>query len=341
MTTDSAMPPGQQLYRMAIGHYTSRALHLFAKLAIADLLAEGQRSVKDLAAASDTHEPSLRRVLRLLASAGVVEELANGDFQLTALGEPLRSGPGSSRSSVMLFAGVGIQDAWKDLEYCVRTGQPAFRKYSAEADAFSSMDEEQRQVFDEAMAAFTLQAGFAVGAAYDFSPFASIVDVGGGNGALLKGILETHPGLRGVVFDRPPVIEGARAAIATAGLQKRCRAVGGDFFESVPAGADAYILKHVVHDWDDEQAAAILRNCREAMAPDGKLLIAEGLYPERIDQSVTARGAAANDVNMLVVTGGRQRSESEFKSLYEAAGFTLTRILPTPAGLSLIEGVPA
>jgi hypothetical protein len=241
----------------------------------------------------------------------------------------------------MLFAGPGIQDSWKELEYCLRTGEPAFRKDSPDGTAFDMFDEEGTKMFDQAMATFTLQAGVAVAAAYDFSSFGTLVDVGGGNGALLKGILDANPQLRGIVFDRPQVMEGARESIAAAGLQGRCEAVAGDFFQSVPEGGDAYILKHVIHDWNDEQATAILRNCRKAMGTKSRLLIAEGLYPERIDTSVAARGAAANDVNMLVCTGGRQRSEPEFRSLYEAAGLSLTRIVPTPAGISLIEGVPA
>jgi DNA-binding transcriptional ArsR family regulator len=337
---EPALPPGIQLYRMAIGHYISRALHLFAKLEIADLLAEGPRSAEDLAAATGTHASSLRRVLRLLASSGVVEELEDGRFALTELGKPLISGPGSSRWPVMLFAGPGIQDSWKELEYCVRTGQPWFRKQSPDADAFSTMEPEMVEVFDRAMATFAPQSAAAIAATYDFSSVGTLVDVGGGNGAILRGILDAHPHLQGIVFDRPEVVERAEELISEAGLSSRCRVAGGDFFREVPSGGDAYLLKHVIHDWNDEQAAVILRNCRGAMGPGGRLLIAEGLYPDRVDQSLAVKGATANDVNMLVVTGGRQRSEPEFKSLYEASGFTLTRILPTPAGLSLIEGVP-
>jgi len=151
--------------------------------------------------------------------------------------------------------------------------------------------------------------------------------------------LRANPALRGIVFDMPRVAEGAKKQIVAAGLGDRCEFVGGDFFETVPGGGDAYILKHVIHDWDDERAVRILRNCRRAMKPEGKLLIVEGVYPERIDQSVVSRGAAANDVNMLVCTGGRQRAEAEFRALFDAAGFELTRIVPTQAMSSVIEGV--
>jgi len=339
--TQPPLPPGVILYQLAIGHYVSRALHLAAKLGLADLLASGPREAGELAGPTGTHAPSLRRVLRLLASVGVFEECEDGRFALTPLGEALRSDvPFSSRASVMLFAGVGIQDSWRELEYCVRTGQPAFRQHSPDGDAFSSMDAEQARVFDEAMATFAPATAAAIAAAYDFSALGTLVDVGGGNGALLIGILGAHPHLRGVVFDRPEPAERARKKVHEAGLASRCEVVAGDFFDAVPAGGDAYVLKHVIHDWPDAEAAAILRRCRAAMQPSGRLLVAEGLYPPRIDRSLESRGAAANDVNMLVVAGGRQRSEAEFRSLYADAGFELTRIVETPARLSLIEGRP-
>ncbi len=337
-----AMPPQMLLYQMAIGHYLSRALHVIAKLGVADLLSAGARGVEELAKATETHPPSLRRVMRLLASVGVFEEKENGGFALTALGECLRADvPGSSRAMVLLFAGIGIQDSWKDLEWCVRTGEPAYRKRGA-ADAFAEMAKDPAQAanFDAAMADFTKMTAVAVAAAYDFTPLRTLVDVGGGNGALLLGILKAYAHLQGVVADRPDVVERAKKEIAASGLGARCRAVAIDFFREVPGGADAYVLKHVIHDWDDERARTILANCRRVVPPNGRLLLVEGVYPPRIDGSPESRGAAANDVNMLVSTGGRQRSEAEFRSLYSAAGFRLTRIVPTPARASVIEGVP-
>jgi hypothetical protein len=332
------MPPGAMLYQMAIGHYVSRALDLAARLGIADLLANGPRDAEDLAQATSTHAPSLARVLRLLASVGVFAEQERGVFALTPTGQLLRADvPGSMRAMMMVFAGIGIQDSWKELEYCVRTGEPAFRKRFPDGDAFSGMDAEGAKVFDDAMATFAPATAAAIAAAYDFSGVGTLADVGGGNGAILIGILQATPKLAGVVFDRPASAERARAKIAEAGLASRCRAVGGDFFESVPP-ADAYLLKHVIHDWDDERAVAILRNVRGVLPARGRVLIAEGLYPERIDTSPECRGAAANDVNMLVCTGGRQRSEQEFRDLYAAAGLRLVRIVPTPARLALIEG---
>jgi SAM-dependent methyltransferase len=338
-----ALPPQLVLYQMAIGHYFSRALHLAAKLGVADLLKDGARRAEDLAQATDTHAPSLRRVLRLLASVGVFDELEDGRFALTPVGECLRADvPGSSRAMAQLFAGPRAQDSWKELEQCVRTGEPVWRLQGApDWVAGIAKDPAAAANFDAAMADFTKLAAIAVAATYDFSPFRTVIDVGGGNGALLLGILRANPDLEGIVADRREVAERAEKEIAASGLAKRCRAVAADFFREVPSGADAYLLKHVIHDWDDDRARTILVNCRRAIPPHGKLLLIEGVYPPRIDDSLESRGAAANDVNMLVATGGRQRSEGEFRSLYSAAGFRLTRIVPTPARVSVIEGVPA
>jgi hypothetical protein len=339
----SALPPQVVLYQLATGHYVSRALHLAAKLGLADRLKDGPRSAEELARATGTHAPSLRRLLRLLASRDVLAEQADGAFALAPLGEALRTDvPGSAHSMVKLFAGPRIHDNWKDLEYCVRTGEPAFRQRGV-TDPFAEVlrNPEEAADFDAAMAVFTRFIAAAVAAVYDFSGVGTAVDVGGGNGALLVGLLQANPHLRGVVFDRPSVMEAAAASITASGLADRCRATGGDFFQAVPEGGDAYLLKHVIHDWNDERAVTILRNCRRAMPAHARLLIVEGVYPPRIDSSLEGRGAAANDVNMLVATGGRQRSEAEFRALYDAAGFTLTRLVPTPARVAVIEGTPA
>jgi SAM-dependent methyltransferase len=336
-------PPQIALYHLATGHYLSHALCLAARLGIADLLNGGPRHANELAAATGMHAPSLNRVMRLLASADVFAEREDGSFELTALGGHLRSAvPGSARAMIMLFAGERIQDAWRELEYSVRTGNPVFQKRGVE-DPFRdpTRTAEDNAIFDAAMADLTRLTAIAVAAAYDFSPFRKVVDVGGGNGALLIGILKATPHVPGIVFDQPPAAERAQKQIAEGELAERCAAVGGDFFKEVPNGADAYILKHVIHDWPDDRAIAILKNCRRAMGNGGRLLVVEGVYPPRIDVSLASRGAAANDVNMLLNTGGRQRSETEFRALYSAAGFELRSIIPTQARVSVIEGVPA
>ncbi len=339
----SEVPPQVALYHLAISHYLSHALRLAAKLKLADLLSDGPRPAADLAAATGTHAPSLARVIRLLATAGVFEEQANGAIALTALGQCLRTGvPGSAHAMVMLFAGERIQSNWNELEYCVRTGEPAVRRRGVD-DPFADplRTPEETAAFDAAMADMTRLTAMAVAAAYDFGRLRTVIDVGGGNGALLIGLLRANPHLRGIVFDQPEAAARARTQIADSGLMDRCEAVGGDFFKEVPHGGDAYVLKHVIHDWDDARAITILGNCRRAMRADGTLLVVEGVYPARIDQSLASRGAAANDVNMLVNTGGRQRSEAEFRSLYDAAGFVLRRLVTTSARVFVIEGVPA
>lgn len=341
--TTAALPPGLALYQLGVGHYLSRALALMVKLDLADGLGDEALPVGRLADATGTHAPSLQRVLRLLVSVGVLAEPSQGVFALTPMGQLLRADvPDSMKDAVALFAGEAIQDGWKQLEFCVRTGKPAFKKQNPDGDAFDAMraDPEAEATFDRAMAAFTSQTATVVAAVYDFSACKTVVDVGGGNGALLIGILRAHPSLSGIVFDQPKVAERAKGEAEAAGLASRLQAVGGSFFDSIPRGGDVYLIKHVIHDWDDDHAARILTRCREAMGLQSKLVIVEGVYPAKIDASLAGRGAAANDVNMLVSTGGRQRSEAEFHELLEASGFALTRILPTPARVSLIEGEP-
>jgi hypothetical protein len=245
------------------------------------------------------------------------------------------------RAAALLFGGI-TQQAWGDLLHSVETGEPAFgRVFGMDPFDYMAAHPDEAANFDAAMADFTRHIASAVTAAYDFSPLRRIVDVGGGNGTLLAGILAANPTLTGVIFDLPEVATRATGQIRELGLAGRCEIVGGDFFKEVPGGGDAYLLKHVIHDWNDDRATAILKSCRRAMGAEAKLLIVEGVYPPRIDQSDESRGAAANDVNMLVCTGGRQRSEAEFRSLYEAAGFRLTRIVPTQTPVKVIEGVCA
>jgi hypothetical protein len=282
-------------------------------------------------------------VLRLLVTAGVLTEDDMGRFALTPIGDCLRAGvPGSVRAAALLFGGI-TERAWGELLYSVETGEPAFRRiFGKDSFAYLAEHPEEAANFDAAMSTFTAPIATIVAAAYDFSGIRHVVDVGGGNGTLLAGILNAHPSLKGTLFDLPQVVERARARLREFGLADRCDTLGGDFFVEVPAGADAYLLKHVIHDWDDDRAVAILQNCRKAMPPAAKLLVVEGVYPPRIDQSEASRGAASNDVNMLVCTGGRQRSEAEFRSLYAAAGFALSRIITTDLPYaSIVQGVPA
>ena len=335
----SALPPISVLYQIGTGHYYSQALFVAAELGVADLLKNGPRTADDLAKECGAHAPSLKRVLRLLVTAGVFVENDDSRFALTPIGEAMQKGPG--HSLVHLFAGQFVHNAWGELLHCVRTGEKAFQ-HQLGMDPFQYFEQHPAEGahFDQAMSAATAMTAAAVAAAYDFSAFQTLVDVGGSQGVLIGGILKANPGLRGILFELPRVTEGARQWLAAAGLLDRCEVVDGDFFQSVPAGGDAYMLKHVIHDWDDAHATDILKTVRRAMKPDTKLLIVEGVYPLHADQSPASRSAAANDVNMMVCAGGRQRSETEFRALYAAAGFTLSRLIPTQSMSLVIEGVP-
>ena len=261
-------PPPFALFTMVTGYYVSRAIYVVARLGIADHLSEGPRRVDDLAEATGTHAPSLKRVLRLLASVGVFTEEADSRFALTPIGGCLRAGvPGSMRAAALLFGGV-TQQAWGDLQHSVETGEPAFRRvFGMDPFDYMAQHPDEAANFDAAMADFTKHIATAVVAAYDFSPFRRIVDVGGGNGALLAGILKANASLAGVLFDLPQVADRAIAPMRELGLADRCEIVGGDFFKAVPAGGDAYLLKHVIHDWDDDRAA---RNSQELPSRDGR-----------------------------------------------------------------------
>jgi len=337
------LPAPFALFQLISGFYVSRAIYVMARLGIADNLSDGPRDAEELAKLSRTHAQSLKRVMRLLVTAGVLTEDDKGRFALTPIGDCLRAGaPGSMRAAALLFGGI-TERAWGELLHSVETGEPAFRRvFGKDSFAYLAEHPDEAANFDAAMSTFTAPIATVVAAAYDFSGVRHIVDVGGGNGALLVGILRAHPSLKGTLFDLPHVVERARPRLAELGIAHRCEAVGGDFFAEVPGGADAYLLKHVIHDWNDDRATAILQTCRKAMPPASKLLIVEGVYPQRIDQSDASRRAAANDVNMLVCTGGCQRSQAEFGHLYASAGLALSRIITTELPYaSIVEGVPA
>ena len=343
------------MLRLASSFFISNAIYVVAKLGIADLLAQGPRTATQLAHTTNTHAGALRRVLRFLVNYGIFTEhetpaSTTGPqhnspdplFSITPLGATLRADvPASVRAGVLLHGGL-TQPAWNNLLYSVTTGEPAFNHvFGKNSFEYLAENPDQARNFDLAMSDFTTQLAIAVAAAYDFSQFTTVTDIGGGNGALLTQLLNSYPKLRGIVFDQPQVIERTTERLHRLGLSDRLRAVAGDFFESIPEGSDAYTIKHVIHDWTDEQARAILQTCRRAMRPDAKLLIIEGVYPPHIDQSEASRSSVGSDVNMLVCTGGRTRTEHEFQSLLASAGFRLTRIIPTPTRIAIIESSPA
>lgn len=328
----------EDLRHLFFGFRVSQALYAVAELGIADLIGDEPQSAENLAATSGAHASSLARVLRLLASEGVFAETDDGRFALTPMAEALRrDAPGSMRPLVLRGGSETMWRSWGQLLHAVRTGEPAFDQVHG-VDFFEYLRRypAEQAFFDQLMASQTAPVTRAVAAAYDFSPFETIVDVGGGHGVLVLGLLEAYPHLRGTVFDQPAVAVGARQAIEAAGLTGRCTVEGGDFFVAVPEGGDAYLLKFILHDWDDERCVAILRTCRRAVPADGRLLVIELLIPQGNAPSY----AKSQDVNMLVNLGGRERSEAEYGTLFRAAGFTLGRAMPAQGELHVIEGIP-
>jgi predicted O-methyltransferase YrrM len=255
------------------------------------------------------------------------------------MAEALRSAvPGSLRPLAVFNSGEPYWRSWAHLAHAVRTGQPAFEHvHGMDFFSYYRQHPEEWALFDQMMAAQTAAVTRTVAAAYDFSRVRTVVDVGGGNGTLVLGLLAAHPHLHGVVFDQPAVAARAEEAIAAAGLADRCQAVGGDFFVAVPEGGEAYLLKYILHDWDDERSIAILRACRQAMPADGRLLVIELLIPPGNNPSY----AKSQDVNMLTNLGGRERTVEEYGTLFTAAGFALTETIPIQGELHLIEGAPA
>jgi hypothetical protein len=322
------------LRRLANGFQVSQAIHVAATLGIADLLAGGPRTSDELASETGTHADSLYRLLRALATVGVLQEEPGKSFALTELGQGLRTDVEGSLAGWARFMGRRyFWEAWTRLEHSVRTGENAFRAvHGTDVWSYRADRPEESAIFDGAMAALTGTANRAVLEAYDFSRFGTLADIGGGNGTLLASILAEHPGMRGILFDQPHVV--ARAAGVLAAVADRCTIVGGSFFESVPAGADAYVLKMIIHDWEDPEATAILRNCRAAMG-GGTILVIERIVGPPNEDPATA----FSDLNMLVGPGGRERTREEFDRLFARADLTLTRSTPTGAGHHVIEAV--
>jgi hypothetical protein len=334
---DEPSDPAAAIRRMVNGFQVSQALHVAAELGVADLLASGERSSEELATATATHEPSLYRLLRALASTDVLHESAGRRFKLAELGELLRSDVDDSIAGWAVFIGsASYWAAWGDLLHSVRTGENAFRHaHGTDVWTYRSTRPEESAVFDRAMSSLSRRTTRALLAAYDFAPFDTIVDVGGGTGALLGRILAATPTARGVLFDQPHVVAGAGAVLAALGVADRCEVVGGSFLDDVPGGGDAYTMRAVLHDWTDEDAARILTVVRRAMRHDARLLVIERVIaPPNVGSA-----GKFSDLNMLVAPGGRERTVDEFTTLLTCGGFELVGV--TPAGdFSIVEGRP-
>ena len=324
-----------ELLRLATGYWISQSLSVAAALGIADALKDGPRSIDELAAITQTHRPALFRLLRALASVGVFTHAADGCFALTPLARPLQQGAWGSLRALLLQMGSAYRwQPWGELLHSVRTGDPAFAQlFGSQVFDYYARHPDAAALFQEAMSEIASLVAPAVAAAYDFSNMEMVVDVGGGYGALLTTVLQAQPHLRGVLFETPTVATTATRRLEAAGLAARCSVVDGDFFTSVPPSGDAYLLQFILHDWDDEHALTILRNCRRAMGPQSRLLLIETLIPPG-DAPMLGK---LLDLEMLVVCGGREREESEYCALLAAAGFTYLRTVPTLAPLSILE----
>jgi len=320
---------------MSVGSWVTQAIAVAAELAVADRLAAGPMSAEDLARDSGVHGPSLRRLLRALASAGLFAEDDGCRFSLAPLGKLLAGDAPGSKRSLAIMAGAEFYRSWGGLLGAVRTGAPAF--HAVFGDPFFSYLEknpERSRIYDAAMNGVHDAETEPVLDAYDFSAVRTLVDVGGGNGRALAAALRRHPHLDGVLFDLPDVARRARESLAMSDVAGRCRVVGGSFFDAVPADADAYLLRHVVHDWEDDTGAAILRRCSEAMRPGGKVLLVETVIPSG---NVPSFGKWL-DLMMLVV-GGRERTLEQFEGIFSAAGLRLARVVPTAHEVSVLQGV--
>jgi len=330
------MPPERALHRLLAGMGTARALQVAAQLRVADQLKNGPKNISDLAADTGTHAPSLHRLLRALSSLGVFAEVQDGTFAHTPLSQLLQTDvPGSLHSIAMLQGEPSQWRAWGDLEYSVRTGLPAFDHVHGEDFwTYLANHPETASIFNEAMVGFTEMAVPAI-QAYDFTSISTLVDVGGGYGTLLIKILTANTHMHGILIDHPAVVEEAQRRIAAAGLAPRCELVSGSFFAELPAGADAYLLKQILHTWDDQHCIELLQRCRQAMAPTGRVLVLEQVrLPGRAVPT-----ALLQDLQMLAVFSGHERTEQEFGSLFAASGLKLTRVVASPTPYSTVEAI--
>ncbi|MGJ7506223.1 methyltransferase [Variovorax sp. GT1P44] len=331
-----------RLLALINANWTTQAISVAAQLHLAEWLCDGPRPLHELADNTSCHPPSLLRLLRALASLGVVAELDDGRFALTELGELLQPEVPGSLAAWAQFCGTSSWTGWGQLAECVRTGE-SVRKRHRGADGFDHLQEDHDAalLFHRAMVSLTASVAAAVVQSIDFSSAWRVVDVGGGFGELLAAVLGAHPQLRGVLFDLSHAVAGARARLAETGVADRCEVVAGSFFDSMPTGADIYLLKSVLHDWDDDRCADILGNCRSVMGPHARLLVIERILSDRITVSPHDQGIARSDLNMLIGTGGRERTQDQFRNLLRLAGLRHAGCVELSNGYSALEAVAA
>jgi len=339
----AAVPWGQTLsqqpplvFQMASGYWVSQAIYTTAKLGIADVLTDGPKSVDEIANAVEADADSLRRLLRVLSMLHVCQITKSEEFELTALGKVLQSGVSGSLRAIVLTLGELHYKAWGHLCESVQTGHPGFWSvFGSPMFDFLEKNSNSGEIFNLAMTDFSAFVAHALLLSYDFSGIKSLVDVGGGCGKLLTSILEVYPSLQGVILDLPGVVDAACERIRSHACRDRCAAISGNFFRSVPHGGDVYLLSGIIHDWDDEAAEIILKNCRNSMRPQGKVLAIECVVPESDEPSFSK----LLDLNMMVMTGGRERTEREFRELFDNSGLRVTEVISTLSPLRVIEAV--
>jgi len=326
-----------ELGRLLTGNWLTQAVHVAAHLGIADLLADGPMHADEIAAQTKTHALSLYRLLRTLASAGIFAEASDGTFRLTPMADALRKDAPDSQWAMAMMLGGEPYYAWGDLLHNVQTGECAFQhRFGRPLFDFLGEHPEKARIFDAAMTSIHGRETAAMLNAYDFSKIGTLIDVGGGNGSTLAEILTRHETMQGVLFDLPHVVAAAAERLQAAGLSARCQTIGGSFFESAPAGGDAYILRHIIHDWTDDQSVQILRCVRQAMSSQARLLVVEHV----IQPGNEPAPGKYFDLAMMVLPGGMERTEAEYRRLFDAAGLRLARIIPTSADVCVIEVLP-
>jgi hypothetical protein len=339
MTTETQTPPAHMsIMQLMNGAHVAGAVSCLAELGIPDLLEAGPRSTEELAGQSGTNPQALYRLMRATACVGVLAEGPEGTFSEMPMSAVLRSNANPSLRALAIMGGREWHGrGWSRLKYCVRTGKQALDQvYGAHIFEYLRQNPEEGQIFHDTMTALSMIDGPAVAAAYSFDSIHSVVDVGGGHGLLLATILARNPHLRGTLYEVPHVVDGCRNGPLTRVIE-RCTLVSGDMFSSVPAGADAYIMKHIIHDWPDDLCVKILTACRKGVNPGGKLVVVDNVIQPGNDFSPSK----FLDLQMLIFPGGRERTAKQFGELFTAAGWKLSRIIPTAAADSIVEGVPA
>ena len=330
-----------RLVEMAMAYSRSRVLCAAARLGVADALGDEERSVEELAAACQADADALYRLLRALASMGVTEETTPRHFRLTEFGQPLRRDAAQSVWPSVVFWADLLADSWSLLTECVRTGKPAHEVRDPKIPSRWSQDPEAGDIFRAVMGTAPAEDYAPIAKAWDFSRAKVVADLGGGGGSLILAVLELYPQVRGMLVDLEASVETAKARWAEEALSSRCRLVAADLTESVPTGADVYMLKHVLHGCQDEKAITILKNCRAVIPENGTLLVIEFVLPVTVSQAdPQLEGHLMSDLNMLAVTGGKERSEREWGALLEAAGFRLSGVYPVGSDVGMVEAKP-